>query len=281
MLGGVLFGAMTVLVRWALVRGADPIVGGAVVTTTAAMLSAALALPSLLDRASLGELWGFAVVGAVVPGISQALFIFAVDSAGPSRAAIVVGTAPLLSIGIALAILNEAFEPALLIATILVVAGGAALATERSRPPDFRVIGILLAFSCAFLFALRDNAVRWLARDAAVAPLVATAVTLCTAAVVMVVYALVARRGVVRAVLPATIRAFLPAGIVLALAYAALVTAFDRGRVSVVAQLNATQSLWGLVFAALVFGRAEAIGRRTVLAGALIVAGSAIVGAVR
>jgi hypothetical protein len=47
------------------------------------------------------------------------------------------------------------------------------------------------------------------------------------------------------------------------------------------ARVEATQSLWGILFAALLFHRTEAIGRRTVLAGLLIVAGGAIVGVVR
>jgi len=49
----------------------------------------------------------------------------------------------------------------------------------------------------------------------------------------------------------------------------------------VVAPLNATQSIWGVVFAATLIGRSEMIGRRTVLAGVLIVAGSALIGATR
>jgi drug/metabolite transporter (DMT)-like permease len=51
--------------------------------------------------------------------------------------------------------------------------------------------------------------------------------------------------------------------------------------VGIVAPLNATQSLWGILFAALFFHRSEAIGRRTVVAGLLVVAGGAIVGVVR
>jgi drug/metabolite transporter (DMT)-like permease len=75
--------------------------------------------------------------------------------------------------------------------------------------------------------------------------------------------------------------AFLPAGLLLGLAYGALVAGFDRGDVGVVAPLNATQSLWGVVFAAILYRRAEAVGRRTVLAGVLVVLGGALIGAFR
>jgi drug/metabolite transporter (DMT)-like permease len=49
----------------------------------------------------------------------------------------------------------------------------------------------------------------------------------------------------------------------------------------VVAPLNATQSLWGVVFAALLLRRTEAIGRRLVLAALLVVAGGALIGVFR
>ena len=102
-----------------------------------------------------------------------------------------------------------------------------------------------------------------------------------TAALVMAIFAIVTRRSALAASLRVALPAFAPAGVLLGAAYAALVTAFDRGRVGIVAPLNATQSLWGILFAALLFHRSEAIGRRTVVAGVLVVAGGAIVGAVR
>lgn len=45
--------------------------------------------------------------------------------------------------------------------------------------------------------------------------------------------------------------------------------------------MSATQSLWGVVFAAIIVGRSEMIGRQTVAAGLLVVAGGALIGATR
>ena len=67
----------------------------------------------------------------------------------------------------------------------------------------------------------------------------------------------------------------------LGVAYASLVEAFDRGRVSVVAPLNATQSLWAVVLAAVVIGSSERIGRRTVLSGLLVLAGGVLISVLR
>jgi hypothetical protein len=49
----------------------------------------------------------------------------------------------------------------------------------------------------------------------------------------------------------------------------------------VVSPLVATESLWGVVFAALILRRSELIGRRLVAGGLLILAGSVLIGATR
>src|SRR5436305_12784647 len=173
-LSGMFFGALAVAVRHGLRRGADPEVGAVVVPLVALALATLVSVPSLaLDTLRVAELWPFALAGALVPGLSQILFIFAVRDAGPSRTAILIGTAPLLSVAIALALLGEPLHPLLLVGTVLVVAGGIALARERSRPAQFRLAGAIFALACAALFAVRDNAVRWAARGSHPAALIA------------------------------------------------------------------------------------------------------------
>ncbi len=282
-LAGALFGALAVTVRSGLRRGADPEVGAIVVAGVGLAVSAALAVPSaVLEEMRLGDLWPFLLVGALAPGASQILFILAVRDAGPSRAAILIGTTPLLSVAIALVVLGEPFRPLLIAGTVLVVAGGAALARERERPHHFRILGVVLALACATLFAIRDNVARSAARDAHPPALVAAAVSLLAAFAVILAYLVVVRREALRSRLRPALPAFTAAGVALGLAYASLLEAFDRGRVSIVAPLNATQSLWAVLFSALLIGRrAEAIGRRLVTAGLLVVAGGALIGAVR
>ena len=273
---------MTIAVRSGLLRGGEPAFGSFVVIATAFVVVAALALPLAAEHGvDVDALWQFAAIGFVVPGVSQILVILAVRYAGPSRAAILIGTAPLGSVLLALALLDEPLRPALLAGTALIVAGGGVLALDPGRPVGFSALGVVLALVCAALFAGRDNAVRWVARDAVASPLQATAATLLASSLVSIVYVLVSRRLPTAQIARSTGRAFLPAGVCLALAYTALVTAFDRGDVSVVAPLNATQSLWGVAFAALVYGAAEAVGRRTVVSGALVVLGGVLIGAFR
>jgi drug/metabolite transporter (DMT)-like permease len=172
-------------------------------------------------------------------------------------------------------------RPLLLVGTALVVGGGAVLTRERARPEHFRVLGAVCALACAALFAVRDNVVRWAARDAHPPPLLAATAALLAAAGFLVLYVLATRAPVRGRVRPAA-RAFAPAGVTLAVAYACLFLAFDRGRVSIVAPLNATQSLWAVALSALILGRSvDVIGRRLIVAGVLIVAGAAFIGAVR
>ena len=282
-LAGASFGALAVTVRLGLVRGVDAETGAAAGSLIATALSvivtfAAGASPSNFAP---GELWPFLAVGAVVPGCSQILFVRAIRDAGPSRTAILIGMAPLLSALIAIGALGEPFRTALVLGTVLVVLGGALLAWERTRPHDFKLAGAVLALVAAAMFAGRDNAVRAVVDDSSVPGLVAGTASLAAAAAVLSAYVLVRRRERLAARSREALVAFLPAGISLAVAYDALVAALDRGRVTIVAPLNATQSLWAVVFSLLLIRRTELIGRRVVAAAAIVVAGGAVIGVSR
>jgi len=281
-LAGAAFGLLMLLVRRGLGRGVDAFAGAVAMLAVATVLVGLIAIPSFVGGGfAASDLWPFAIAGVVAPGAAQIILIMAVRDAGPSRAAILIGTAPLLSVGIALTILNEPFRAWLVAGTLLVVAGGAALAFERARPEHFRPLGAVLALSCALLFAIRDNVARWAARDTHPPGLVSATVALAAAFTLVLTYVLLTRRQALARMRPAVV-AFAPAGAAVGLGYASLLLAFDHGRVSIVAPLNATQSLWAVVFSALLLGRHhEMISRRLVTAGVLVVAGSALIGVVR
>ncbi len=266
------------VVRRALGRGGDPEVGGLVTTACGSLLVAVITIPTLRSGIDLRGVGRFFAIGMLVPGISQIIFIQSIRFAGAARASVVIGVAPLASVGIALVFLDEPVRWLLLLATVAIVLGGVTLAGERSRPTQFRMLGGVLALVCAMSFAVRDNLVRAATGDVPV--LQATLASLLGAMTTISLYLLILRRQRVRAAWRATLPAFAPAGIVLGLAYTFLVLGFDRGRVSVVAPLNATQSLFAVAFAGLVF-HDERITRRTVLAGLFVVAGGAIIGAIR
>ena len=124
------------------------------------------------------ELWPYLLAGLLAPGASQIFFTAAVAAAGPSRVSVVVGTAPLFAVAIALVFLDEPLEAGLVAGALLIVAGGFALISERVRPADFRAIGALFALAATVLFATRDNVVRWLTGESGAAPLAAAAASL-------------------------------------------------------------------------------------------------------
>jgi S-adenosylmethionine uptake transporter len=281
-LAGIGFGFLAVAVRAGLVRGGDSEVGAIVVLPVAFVVAlVAAAIAGDLGDIHPHALWSFLLIGLLVPGSSQILFIHSIRLAGPSRAAILIGVAPLISAVLAIAFLGEPARVGLAVGTVLIVAGGAFLVGERRRPEAFRALGLAAALLCALMFGVRDNLVRKASSSSSPPPLLATAVTLLGACLVVLVYLLVARRSRLRERFRSSIVPFLAAGLTLGFTYALLVEGFAHGRVTVVAPLNATQSIWGVVFAAVLVGRSELIGRRTVVAGLLIVAGSALIGATR
>jgi len=281
---GCLFGGFLVAVRTALRGRASPALGAFGLIVVALGVAVVASMVPGLDRDGLSvqDVAGLLVAGAIVPGVSHVLFVRAIRDAGPSRSGVIVGTAPLASILIAVAILHEPLQPVAVVGAALIVSGSAALAWERARPSGFKAVGLAVAAVVAVLFAIRDNLIRATADGGGLPPAQSTAVTLGAAAVVVsIILALddgerLRRRQVVEAV-----RAFAPAGLLFGIAYIALVAALDHASVAVVSPLNATQSLWAILFSAALLGRSDAVGRRVVVAGVCVVLGATAIGVTR
>jgi drug/metabolite transporter (DMT)-like permease len=269
-----LFGAMTVAIRLALERTVSP-ESGALYTVLAAL---AFSLPfAVVEGGELAGIWPFVLAGLLGPGLSQILFTLAVHEAGPSRTSVVVGTAPLFSVAIALVFLDEALKAGLVVGAILIVAGGVLLVAERGRPGHVRVIGLVLAFVCTVVFATRDNFLRWLALDTDVEPGPAVAATLGAGAALIFAFTLVRRVRLSRR----EARAYLPAGLMFGASYVCLFEAYYRGPVTVVSPLVATESLWGVALSVLVLRSAEGVGPRLAAGALLIVFGGILIGLTR
>jgi drug/metabolite transporter (DMT)-like permease len=275
---GVFFGALNITMRRALVRVADVDAGSAVIAVVAFLLivTAAAVFGSGFDA---GELWPFLLLGAFVPGLSQLLVVHAVQAAGAARAGVLFGMAPLFSALFAIAAFGEPLRWPLAVGTVLVVAGGAALALDGERPAEYRTYGAALAVSVAAAFGLRDNVARSVTEGVAADPLAQAAALMLGASIILVANLL--RRPSALPRLRAALAPFAASGVVTALAQATLFEALDRARVTVVAPLVGTGVLWTVVFAAIFLGRSEPVGRRLVLVALLIVAGSTLVGATR
>lgn len=274
---GFVFGLMPIAVRRGLRIAPDVMAG----TLAQCVLGLAVCGTAAL---ALGETGGnvgvFVLLGVLVPGLSTMLLTQAVRHAGPSRASVLMNAAPLLSITIALVLLDEPFHVALVAGAVLVVAGAVSLVGERTRPEHVRTIGLVLAVLTGVSFAVRDNLVRWLSVDTSVAPQLAGAATLAgAAAVALAAIALQPTRGEWRGRLAVAFPAFAPAGLVLGAAYITMYEAFFRGRVGVVSPLLATAGFWGVLLPWLFLRNVELVGRRLLLASVLIVSGGVLIGA--
>jgi drug/metabolite transporter (DMT)-like permease len=277
---GLAFGSLSVAVRAGLSDVDRPEVGALAATSFGAALCAAIGGASALAGSTrLGALWPYLIVGGLAPGVSQICLTFAVRSVGAARTGIVMGSAPMVSVLIAFAALAEPLRLGVLAGTLAIVLGASALASERGRPSRPHARGVLLAGTCAILFAVRDNLLRSLAAGQHAAPFAAATATLVGATAVIALYVLGVRRTNVTAQSGRTFVRFAPAGAALAVGYGFLLTALAHGRVSVVSPLTATGALWAVALAALTFRRTEQIGRSTLAAALLIVIGGVIVGA--
>ena len=272
------FGALNVTMRRGLARVADIDAGSAVIATLAFALVAATAFASGVDLDA-DELWPFLLLGAFVPGLSQLLVVHAVQAAGASRAGILFGMAPLFSALIAIVAFGEPLRWPLAAGTLLVVAGGVALAWEGQRPVGYRAYGAVLAVSVAAAFGLRDNVARAVSEDVGADPLAQSTAVMLGASIALLANLL--RRPSALPRLRAAFAPFASSGIVTALAQVTLFEALDRARVTVIAPLVGTGVLWTVVFAAIFLGRSELIGRRLVVVALLVVAGGTLVGATR
>jgi drug/metabolite transporter (DMT)-like permease len=273
-----LFGAMPVAVRFAMVPPLVPAAVGALLmqVATFAVLCVAAAVQG---GATVEGLLPFLLAGAIAPGLSNLFITVAIREAGSSRASVAFGVAPLFAVTIAVVAFGERPGPAVLVGALLVVAGGIALALEPERPRHVRSIGIALALVGAALFALRDNLVRHESLESDVPSMTAGAAMLAASLVVTTTFVAARRNRVVWP--PVVVARWLLPGTFVGLSYLALFEAFYRGTVSVVAPIVATESLFGVVFSALLLRRSERIGARVVIGAALVVSGGALIAVVR
>jgi len=259
------FGAMSVAIRVALRESSEAMRA----TLATLCVSLAVAVIASLPSHDYSDAWRFFLAGVLAPGLSQLLFTLSIREVGASRTSITVGTAPLFALTIAFIFLGEPVKGSLILGAAAIVAGGALLVAERGRPGHFRARGLFYALVASALFATRDNIVR--ALHAHGKPEAAAAATMLAGALV----ALCAARS-----LPTTreLRRLAPSGLLFGVSYVCLFEAYFRGRVSVVSPLVATESLWAMGLATLVFRRTEGLGRRVLVGAVAIVAGGVAIG---
>jgi drug/metabolite transporter (DMT)-like permease len=282
-LAGLLFGAVNVAVLRGLRMGGDIEAGMFFVMVAGLpLVGVAAAIGGRGGHVDVGDLWPFLLIGAVVPGIAQILAARAVQEIGASRTGVLLGTTPVASALIAIAVFDEPIRAGLAAGTVLIVAGGIVLSWERKRPVYFRRIGMIIALIVAVTFGIRDNVVRWVGGDVSAEPLVQTFVLFIGATAALGLYLLIRGGSEPRLErLRTSVAPFLPVAILHALGNVFILEAVNSGRVTVAAPLVATAALWSVLLAAVSFRTSEAIGARVVVVAIGIVAGGVLIGATR
>src|SRR5204862_8085301 len=131
---------MSVAVRFAVRRSEDAELGSLAMSSVAFVLTAVIGLVSTrhLDA---GDIWPFLIAGTLAPGLSQVFFVRAVREAGAARTSVLMGTAPLVAVAIALTVLGEPVSTHLILGSEMIVAGGIAIANTRLWLVVFRMMG--------------------------------------------------------------------------------------------------------------------------------------------
>ena len=277
---GFMYGALGVAVRLALQRMPQIGVASVAINLLALAVTAIIAAASgaTVDDLDLSELWPFIAIGAVIPGVTQILYVGAVETAGATRAQVILATSPLLAALLAVGLLGEAWNAALVVGTILVVLGGMALAWDRARPTGFRAIGIVLAGATAIAIGSRDTATRWAFTETEGNPALKAGVAIAVG--VTVAAALSLARSQTRFSLGELHQAgkvFALSGALMAGSYVLGFEALDRGCITLVSPLIGTYALWTVLLSAAIPRAAEAVSKRLVLATAFVAAGAALV----
>src|SRR4051812_30811325 len=188
---------MSVALRMALNRDPDVALGTIATAGTALLVALVAAAAETPSRGThLSSVWPFLLAGLLSPGAAQILVTVAIRESGSSRVSMVFGTAPLVSVTIALLFLGEPVRAPLIAGAVLVVAGGVELARERDRPAHLNPLRLVFAFAGASLFAPGDTLVRHLAvGKTAVPPAVAAAAALLGGTALIAIWA---REGIGR-----------------------------------------------------------------------------------
>lgn len=275
-LAGFCWATNIVIVRWSLQRtNASPFAAAALGLGVATLVALTIALLSGQDAPTSADLWRYGFVGVIAPGSSQGLFVAAIASIGPSRTSVLIGTSPVFSILLAIAFLGEDWRFAIILGTLITVAGGAIIGWEPNLLT--RRLGVAFGLLTALSFGIRDVVARSFNTGSDLSAWWAGTIVLGAASVVLILMVGVQERGNTISSLRGAMPEFFASGLAIGLALPILLAALDRGQVGIVAPLSlASQNVSVVALGAVVFGADERTPR-ILVAVILVLAGATLV----
>ena len=128
---------MSVALRMALNRDPDVALGTIATAGTALVVALVAATAETPARGvHLSSAWPFMLAGLLTPGAAQILITIAIRDAGASRVSMVFGTAPLVSVTIALLFLNEPDSRIAIVTKICAAPGESSPASTKGQADD-------------------------------------------------------------------------------------------------------------------------------------------------
>lgn len=240
-------------------------------TTNSSLLWCYLALRS--DRIVLATPVNlvFAGVGLLVPAVSRLCVIHGIGRLGTSITSAVVSCSPLFAIGFAVFFLKELPTLLNLVGALSIIVG-IVLVSWRGPAKTWRVRHLLFPLSAAFLFAMRDNLVRF-GLLITPFPVLAGAIAASSSALTIGTVYVARRLRTWRAATPTGWLWFLASGVANFVSYIFMFTALGLDKVSVVSPIVNCFALFVLPLAHFLLRGVEQITPRKVGATALVVVG--------
>jgi drug/metabolite transporter, DME family len=224
------------------------------------------------SRILTGENLLFVAVGLLVPGVTRVLSFRAIRTMGSSITSTIINTTPMFSTILAITLLGERPRPLVLLGVLLTVCG-LIIVSWVGAATAYRKTELVYPFLCALIFSLKDVTVRWGLGDGAGQPILAAAIAALTSTVEVF---LIIRylQGVNFSLPPAKGSLwFIWSGVFTGGSFLFMYIALSLERVTVVAPLINSYTIFVLVLTPLLARRIETVTWRKIAGAFMVVAG--------
>lgn len=235
--------------------------------------------PELFLTLSTRAILVFGGAGVFGTALGRLAVFSGIDRVGASINSAGISTRPLFASALAAVFLGERVTPVTLLGILVLVVGLVVLTTSKGGDlRGWKPIHILYPIAAAAAFGL-GNVMRRYGLETFPQTTLLEAVALNEGAALLVLlgYAIVARRGDIQRAPLRTYGYFAASGTITAVALFSLYAALDRGTVVIVDPISATAPLFTTLFAGVLLSDLERVTRGVVVGAALVVAGAIII----
>jgi len=214
----------------------------------------------------------FVAIGLFVPGVTRVLSFRGIRTLGSAITSTIINTSPMFSTVLAMILLGERPGP-LVLAGVLVTVCGLVTVSWSGERVRWRKTELIYPFLCVVIFATKDVTVRWGLEGGGAQPILAAGIAALTSTVEIFLITRFVQR--VKFSMPPfkVLSWFWWSGICTGGSFFFMYLAFSMERVSIVAPLINSYSVFVLILTPWMARRIESITLRKALGAAMVVAG--------